>query len=171
MAAHIPIAPVIVKPAIKFPTAKFSDHEANGAGTKLLQEEADAFFALCGAQDLVESKLNPYGDPDGQTALRDAYKQVADKASATQQIAMCGEVDQKASIRSIRSSPRSKGRRMHPVLFYSRSHSLKDISVRTGLNPRLSLYGALRDVNSIDIAPMLRLHSQNSADAILSVDD
>ena len=98
MAAVQVAPPVIVKPAIKIPTAKFSDHEANGAGAKLLQEEADAHFAMCGAQDLVESPLDPYGDPDGQTALRDACKQVANKASATQQIAMCGEADQKAGV-------------------------------------------------------------------------
>ena len=96
MAAPNPPPPVIVKPATKIPTARFSDHEANGAGAKLLQEEANARFAMCGAQDLAESPLDPCGDPDGQTALRDACKKVANKASAAQQIAMCGEVDQKA---------------------------------------------------------------------------
>ena len=98
MAAQIPIAPVIVKPATKIATPKFTEHEANGAGTKLLQEEVDAYFALCGTHEMIDPSLDPYGDPDGQTALRDAYKLVANKASATQQIALCGEVDQKAGV-------------------------------------------------------------------------
>ena len=51
MAAQNPPAPAIVKPAPKIPTPKFTDHEANGEGTKLLQEKANACFALCGAHE------------------------------------------------------------------------------------------------------------------------
>ena len=98
MAAVQVAAPVIVKPATKIATPKFTDHEANGAGTKLLQEEADAHFALCGTHEMVDPLLDPYRDPTGQTALRDAYNLVANKASATQQIALCGEVDQQAGV-------------------------------------------------------------------------
>ena len=54
MAAQIPIAPVIVKPATKIATPKFTEHEANGAGTKLLQEEVDAYFALCGTHEMID---------------------------------------------------------------------------------------------------------------------
>ena len=98
MAAPNPPAPVIVKPATKIPTPKFTDHEANGEGTKLLQEEANACFALCGAHELVEPLLDLCGDAAGQTALLDAHKLVANKACATQQIALCGEVDQQAGV-------------------------------------------------------------------------
>ena len=46
----------------------------------------------------VDPLLDPCEDPAGQTALLDACKLVANKASATQQIALCGEADQQAGV-------------------------------------------------------------------------
>ena len=80
--ANVQPAPqvTVVQPATKTPTPKFSKHEATGQGTKLLQDEADAHFARCGAHQLCSSEnaaLNPCGDPSGTTTLLEEHEVIA----------------------------------------------------------------------------------------------